>query len=240
MYNICSADPVVKPSSVAENYPEALEAVVLKALEKDRTQRYSSCDEMLRDLDSLPAELRVGSNSDVGDFVVELMGSRRDELKRRIDEAIARVEANPTGTWPGIDGSGSRVTIHPQFGTQELSGVGSGLHPQAARNRIIGVLGLAALVFSGVLLAMTVINRPTPRELDAQEPPIVEVEPAEPAPALPPAMEAEGTVIDPDSLPSVEPEESEEAEAENKKPPRPRAPRPAKKSKDSWKYDSGF
>src|SRR5690606_20282256 len=77
MYNICSKDPVVSPSAVIEGYPKEIEDVLLKALQKNRDDRYSTCDEMLRALDSLPSHLRVGSDADVAHFVRDFTVDRR-------------------------------------------------------------------------------------------------------------------------------------------------------------------
>jgi serine/threonine-protein kinase len=257
MYNICSPDPVVPPSGVIEGFPKALEKIVLKALAKDRDDRFASCDEMLRALDSLPTELRVSSNSDVGDFVQQLMGERRKEQRKRIDIAIARADANPTGTGSGIDLVGNRAG-HSE--NQELSGLGSGMHPHATRNRIMGMAGLAALVFSGGVLVTTFFARddPTPaiREIDAPEPPSQEMRPPEetaPIDELGP-----GTEIDPDQLPGVDEVKSKEpkgttrpktsgevtspAHQQRPAPPQRPAPsqNPAKENPNSWKYDAGF
>ncbi len=258
MYNICSADAVVPPGKVVEGYPKALEKIVLKALEKNRASRYSSCDEMLRALDSLPSELRVSSNSDVGEFVQDLMGQRRIEQRKRIDDAIAAAEANPNGTWSGVDITGSRITI---TAPNELSGVGSGMHRHARRNKIIGIVGLAALLFSGGLLATTLLTRNAIQDErlrmidmpDAPDSP--EVSPPNRIEPPTPSEMGPGTVVDPDALPEVEekarteqrsvPVREPRREPVDRAPPPP-APSDAKQPKskeradDSWKYDSGL
>lgn len=156
MYNICSNEPVVPPSKVVPDYPAELEPIVQKALAKDRNQRYASCDEMLRALDALPNHLRVGSDGDVQQFISTLMGDKRAEQKRRIDDAITRAEEAPeSGLWPGPDVQ-SQITGRSNFSatnSHELSGVPTGLHPNSTRNRILAGAGLIALVFSGVVLA---------------------------------------------------------------------------------------
>lgn len=258
MYNICSADAVVPPSKVVEGYPKALEKIVLKALEKNRASRYLSCDEMLRALDSLPSELRVSSNSDVGEFVQDLMGQRRIEQRKRIDDAIAAAEANPNGTWSGVDITGSRITI---TAPNELSGVGSGMHRHARRNKIIGVVGLAALLFSGGLLATTLLTRSAIQDErlrmidmpDAPDSP--EVSPPNRVEPRTPSEMGPGTVVDPDALPEVEekarteqrsvPVREPRREPVDRAPPPPvpsdaKQPKSKERADDSWKYDSGL
>ncbi len=253
MYNICSQDSVVPPSSVIEDYPAELEKVVLKALCKNRDERYDSCDAMLRALGSLPAELRVGSDADVGDFVQKLMGDKRLEQKKRLEEAIERADASPNGTWSGVDISQGRAPLNSLMSNPELSGVGTGLHPHANRNRLLGVAGLVALAVSGGALATMMLNRGAPparviRMIEAKEVPV--------------ESEEEGTIVALDSLPEENsPEDDEEANADEqqekaeiqtkakvrqtsrkvapqatKEPVKPPAPAPS----SNWKTDAGF
>lgn len=160
MYNICSPDPVVPPSAVVDGYAPELEPIVLKALAKNRDDRYPSCDAFFRALGQLPMHLRVGSDADVGRFVQDLLGDRRAEQKRRLDEALARADANPNGNWSG-SGSGSRIQMSTisGTGTQELSGLASGIHRQTLKNRLLGAAGLVALALSGGALAVMVLDR---------------------------------------------------------------------------------
>ena len=104
--------------------------------------------------------LRVGSDADVGRFVQDLLGDRRAEQKRRLDEALARADANPNGNWSG-SGSGSRIQMSTisGTGTQELSGLASGIHRQTLKNRLLGAAGLVALALSGGALAVMVLDR---------------------------------------------------------------------------------
>ncbi len=163
MYNICSPDPVVPPSAVVDGYAPELEPIVLKALAKNRDERYPSCDAFFRALGQLPAHLRVGSDADVGRFVQELLGDRRAEQKRRLDEALARADANPNGNWPSGPGTGRiQMSTISGTGTQELSGLASGVHKQTLRNRLFGAAGLVGLAISGGALAVMVLDRNEP------------------------------------------------------------------------------
>lgn len=160
MYNICSPDPVVPPSSVVDGYAPELEPIIQKALAKNRDDRYPSCDAFFRALGQLPMHLRVGSDADVGRFVQELLGERRAEQKRRLDEALVRADANPSGSWSGSGSGTTRVQMTTSgTGTQELSGLASGMHRQTLKNRILGAAGLIALALSGGALAVMVLDR---------------------------------------------------------------------------------
>lgn len=271
MYNICSAEAVVPPRSVVDGYAPELEKVVLKSLEKNRDNRYASCDEMLRALDALPSHLRVSSDSDVAEFVRGLLDDKRIEQKRRIDDAIAHADANPNQTFPGnpmgsmdMQSQTGRVTMNTLTGTQELSGVATGMHPQTMRNRVIGAAGLIALAVSGGVLATTIMNQGAgePREIrviEAPEPPPVAAKsnPEEETKAEAPSGE---DAIDMDSLPEEEPVPDETSDAKTvpttevttktaaaksapvRAPkPKPKAqPKAAPKPAGSWKFDAGF
>lgn len=49
-----------RPSDIAPDYPAALEAIVVRALAKDREQRYQTAREMLADLEAFVREERIG------------------------------------------------------------------------------------------------------------------------------------------------------------------------------------
>jgi eukaryotic-like serine/threonine-protein kinase len=175
MYNICSPEPVVAPSRVRPDFPKELEPIILKALEKDREKRFGSCDEMLRALDGLPSHLRVGSDADVAAFVNKILGATRTAQRARIDDAIARADtAGESGLWSGPDQSQVRPG-NSATGTFEITGVPAGLHPTVLRNRILGGVGLAAIVAAGSVLATLVLRSPPPpppQEVSLPEAPV--------------------------------------------------------------------
>lgn len=186
MYNICSPDPVVSPSSVVDGYAPELEPIVLKALAKNRDDRYPSCDALFRALGQLPMHLRVGSDADVGRFVQDLLGDRRAEQKKRLEEALARADANPNENWSGSGSGTTRLPISTVggTGTQELSGLAMGMHRPTLKNRLLGAVGLVALALSGGALAVMVLDRGSeePQEVRVIEVPEVATDAAK-APA---------------------------------------------------------
>lgn len=260
MYNICSKDPVVSPSAVIEGYPKEIEDVLLKALHKNRDERYSTCDEMLRALDSLPSHLRVGSDADVAHFVRDLMGDRRAEQKRRIDEAIARAEASPSGAWAGMDLTGAGGVRPSVTTTHDISGVTAGMDRRVMRSRILGAAGMVALAISGGVLAAVILSRGNEKTADIRV-----LEAPEPAAssqtgddktgsASPEATEitldqlpeeevsktrgaARGNDDETDTTTASDPETTPRANvgSANQK-PAPATPKPS----NDWKYDAGF
>ncbi len=75
---------VPKPSSISPNVPEELDKIVLKALAKDRDQRYKSCEEFARDLNKfLYSHFPEFNPSDLSYFAKELF---KEEIKSDRDK----------------------------------------------------------------------------------------------------------------------------------------------------------
>lgn len=86
--NLTEQGSVPPPSSHVEDYPPALEQVVLKALKKDPSERFATAHEMLQALErALPEALERSFDSKVADFVAKVAGSSGSERHQRIREA---------------------------------------------------------------------------------------------------------------------------------------------------------
>jgi len=113
---LCSERPAKPPSANRTDYPEALEAVVLKALEKNPDKRYASAAEMLSALDdALPTSLEGNAEARVAEFMRELVGPRGIERRKQIRLAgelldLRRDPAQTTIT-SGTSGSTSAVAL---------------------------------------------------------------------------------------------------------------------------------
>jgi serine/threonine-protein kinase len=93
MENICARAPVPLRDLVPDVNPE-LEAIVLRALEKDPDARWPSCAEMQRALDQTASKLGTSvTDGDVARFVRELMGDALAERNAALAEAIQRADA---------------------------------------------------------------------------------------------------------------------------------------------------
>ena len=81
--------PCPPPSSHVPSYPKTLEAVVLKALEKDPNRRFQSCAEFEAALDRVmpPTAPRVRP-ADVGRFVREVVGERGERRRDALKAAV--------------------------------------------------------------------------------------------------------------------------------------------------------
>jgi serine/threonine-protein kinase len=87
--NIVSDEPAVRPSRLVPNYSRTLEAVVLKALEKERDRRWPSAEEMRLALQrGVPQAFELGFENQLRTFMSDTVGDRAI-LKR---EALRRAE----------------------------------------------------------------------------------------------------------------------------------------------------
>jgi eukaryotic-like serine/threonine-protein kinase len=139
MLNICSEASVVPPSAVEEDYPEELEAIVLKALAKPMEQRFQTAAEMQKALDALPRELRASTEEELGEFVRGLLAERMEKRRALIQTALKEADARAEGRRTSVDGvieerSGAQLT--PLSGVSRLShfeGVASSSTPSTMK-----------------------------------------------------------------------------------------------------------
>jgi hypothetical protein len=90
IHAITTDDPVAPPSTLVEDFPAALERVLLKALEKNRENRWSSAEEMRQALEqALPEAFGDGARAQLREFMDRCVGDRK--LARR--EAVRRAQA---------------------------------------------------------------------------------------------------------------------------------------------------
>lgn len=82
---LCSDRPVTPPSAIVDDYPPGLEAVVLRALQKNADERFASAHDMLVALeDAVPSSLEANSEARVADFMSGLVGPRGVERRKRV------------------------------------------------------------------------------------------------------------------------------------------------------------
>jgi serine/threonine-protein kinase len=265
MFAITAPDPVVPPRKFLPDYPQGLQDVLLKALEKDRDQRYGSASELLRALDKALPEMARGSDEEVGAFVKELFAEQRRQSQATLAEALERADKHQLSAKNSPKFVES--TLSGQSGVSALStvGVASSLAPPKASSadldatfagrdgkRLVKLGVIAALCVIGVLAVVlfksgstkqsevTSAAKPAP----SQQAPV----PAEAA-APAPAVDLNALPIEPTATASV-PAESTARETPRRPggtratppavaPPKPAAS-PAAPSKPSWKHDPGF
>jgi len=200
MYNICAPQAVMPPSKVVPGYPAELEAVILKALEKDRDLRYASANEVLKALDKLPEELRATTDHDVGVFVQDLLGARRDERRRALAEALERADLQAqtqSGTRQAIAaGQGSAAARAAEMGSGITSGnldAGAAFGGFRRRGLLVGAAA-GVLILAGAIAAYSMSGNEKPaRPVENQAANQSTVNAAQPSPrpavATPPPVE---------------------------------------------------
>lgn len=88
LQNITDRASVPPPSAHVEDYPSALEEVVLKSLKKEPGERFATAHEMLQALErALPEALERSFDVKVAEFVAKVAGSSGAERHQRIREA---------------------------------------------------------------------------------------------------------------------------------------------------------
>ncbi len=266
LFAITAPEPVVAPRKFLPNYPQPLQDVLLKALDKDRDRRYASATELLKALDkALPPSAR-GSDEDVGAFVLGLFGEQRKQSQATLAEALERADKHQLSAKGGA--KFVETTLTGQSGVSALSTVGvvasrmpptpspSDLDAQLAGRdgkRVVTWLLAAGVFLMGVLAAVLFTQGGEPQE--ASPTPAasalttaVSPAPAVPAPAPTPALDLAALPVEP--APSAA--TSAPSEPARKVAPRPASPvvapaapaksgaTPAPPVKPSWKHDPGF
>jgi hypothetical protein len=168
-----------RPSSFVADYPPALEAVVMKALEKDIERRFATAEEMRLALElALPAAA-VSGDAAVGKYIGELLGENAKARREAVRRTLLRADENvPSSGTPfpnggqsvgslgavavGRRGTGSGVSV-PGLGAPTGSGMAVRTSPHLdsklplarSRKRYQAAL-LAAVAVAGIALFVAV------------------------------------------------------------------------------------
>jgi serine/threonine-protein kinase len=175
LQNIVSDKPIVSPRAYDKQYPRLLESVVMKALDRRRDARFQTCAEFEAALDEVFAkEVPRARTEDVGKFMKEMFGTRSEERRKALSEAIRAADEL-------AQGRGSRVDVpavsrpSPPGALAPTSGMehpnigpvtpfeGTIPAPVGQRRRgtfVLGALGVAALV--GALVGLRRAPTETP------------------------------------------------------------------------------
>jgi serine/threonine-protein kinase len=113
LQNIVSDEPPIRPSLLKPNYSRTLEAVVLKALEKDRDGRWLSAEEMRLALQrGVPQAFELGFEAQLRNFMADTVGdraTRKREALRRAELAVDAHAAQPQSSGTAISVSSLRA-----------------------------------------------------------------------------------------------------------------------------------
>ncbi len=265
MVAICSEEPVLPPSKVVPSYSPALEAVLLKALEKDANKRFATANDFMKALDQLPADLRASSDEDVAGFVRSLVGT---ELAERREQLQAALERRAQGILP-VDvplpkpESRSRASVS-SVASFSVVGTAQSLRPGmiefgpggSRRKAVLAAILLGGVAVAGAATAIMLTSTDAPQEASPVPPntaPSLGARGVASVPAVaPPPSAPAPTAVNLDQLPTEDaPSASETSEAkpkERKRPPPATAPAKPKETTaapkppptKTWKSDPGF
>lgn len=111
---ICSAEPVIPPSTICERYPRGLSRVVLRALSPEPAQRFQSAAELLAELVSaFPGH---ASEVELAHFLRKVCGSSLANRRALVNDALRRSSAavsSRTGSDPELLGETTPDTLSP-------------------------------------------------------------------------------------------------------------------------------
>ncbi|WP_437574886.1 serine/threonine-protein kinase [Sorangium sp. So ce887] len=263
LFAISSPDPVLAPREFEPDYPASLEAVLLRALEKERDQRYATANELLRALDkALPPSQRA-TDEDVATFIRELFEEQQQQTRVALSEALERADRNQLSNNLGIsDVTGTGHSAVSAFRTVNLRGATPGeagrstpddeIPPFArSKNRGLRAVVILGLLAAGVLAVLLLRSADAPAPLPSVAAPAAPAVPA-PAPpeAAPPATELGAPPGEPSASvsasaapaplpvsPASAPPRRQNKPAE---PIRSPSPTPDPAPPKSWKHDPGF
>ncbi|WP_437336014.1 serine/threonine-protein kinase [Sorangium sp. So ce394] len=191
LFAISSPDPVVEPRTFLPSYPPSLEAVLMRALEKERDRRYATANELLRALDkALPPNQRA-TEDDVAAFIRELFEEEHQQTRAALAEALERADRNPPSGNLGIsDVTGMSHSVVSAFNPVDIRRAAPGDAgrgaldddiPPFARSNSRAPIAIAILcLFAAVAFAVLTLRSDDP---PAPSPSIAAT--AAPAPALP-------------------------------------------------------
>jgi serine/threonine protein kinase len=177
LHSISSEEPAQSPRLAQPDYSPALEAVVMKALQKERDQRWSSAEEMREALEqAVPEAFALGADTRVREFISATLGERaarkREALRRA--EAAFRGRVADSGGLAAVQGSAQSASslravsvdssVDEDIPASQLSKVPT-LHPEPEVSAPPGSKrGQAALVVVaaavGLLASLLWLRRP--------------------------------------------------------------------------------
>jgi len=109
MHRIVTGD-VVRPTRLIQGYPQALEAIVMKALAVDPTQRYQSAGALLEALESLAVAARMSlSTMSLGRFMRDMFGDLTEPWLTQPGRGTQQPMQPRESTISNTNGTGSDV-----------------------------------------------------------------------------------------------------------------------------------
>ena len=227
-------EPAPPPSAISPDYPEELERIVMKALEIDRTKRYSTAQELQVDLEEFARHERLAiSPTRMAAYMQELFA---DELKNPPELNLEGVEEEKEVSLPSTHFGGPPTLIPREISATATAtppapppvAVPLPAEPEPAPSRRVGVFVGAGLV--GVALVAWVLSGSRSSAEPARPSEAVPVaQPARTEPARTEPAKTEPAKTEPAKTEPVEPEKTAPVEPEKTESPKVDADKAAKK-----------
>ena len=130
--NILSDEPPLRPSRLVPNYSRTLEAVVMKALEKERSRRWPSAEEMRLALQrGVPQAFELGFENQLRVFMSDTVGERATRKREALRRAELVVDAG--GSDEGSGASSISATSLRAIAIDTDPGRADSLPPRTSR-----------------------------------------------------------------------------------------------------------
>ena len=114
LQNIISNRTITPPSCLVEGYPAELEAIVLRALQRDPVRRFQTASEMGAALEELfVSELPRVRSEDVGKYVSQLLGEAGEDRRAALRSAIQLADNGAFGAQHSVRASQSEADLLP-------------------------------------------------------------------------------------------------------------------------------
>jgi len=246
LHNILSDEAPVRPSVLKTSYSRTLEAVVMKALEKDRDRRWPSAEEMRLALErGVPQAFELGFEAQLRTFMADTVGDRGQKKREAIRRAEIVVDAGAGEPGGGtskssvkslraiaVNTSGMRSdSIPAPLQTPALArrSVMPTIRPLLARSvptpRLRKPLLIGSLAAAALGLGLLVSRAPGPQQSAAGAPEVgmVDLNPPRPGAVHPAVLPSAAAMLP--SLSAAVPASASVAPAPSSKPPVPRAHR---------------
>jgi hypothetical protein len=115
IHSITTDDPVSAPSTVKDDYPSALDAIVLKALEKDVEKRWATAEDMRIALEqAVPEAFGDTGRARLREFMERVVGDRKVARREAVRRAQVAADARDVGT-------GARAALQSSSGQSASS-----------------------------------------------------------------------------------------------------------------------
>lgn len=141
---------IPKPSKIDERYPPKLEAIVMKALERDLDKRYQTAAEFQQELEAyLKQEHIVVARAGVAALLKKVMGTRIEQRRKAVRASLRTLDGEHSSA-SGLISNDSVFTPTGKDGFGSSSGSVTGLSPSGISNSGLSAPSAPSGSYTGV------------------------------------------------------------------------------------------